>query len=161
MFINPVIRAALISFYHLTQDKPAFHDRLTFSLGELFTVLNEYSSSDGAVAPVDFVLKVKKASSLFEGTMEQDPHEFLNFVIHEVVETMAKAGSIDLTALRLPSAIDYTIVDSSIKGGVLIKYRFLLYHICISLISILCYSLNSIVVRYATQLHMRQRHFVV
>ncbi|CCC67995.1 hypothetical protein NCAS_0A14370 [Naumovozyma castellii] len=56
------------------------------TLRELFECITENKSLTGVVSPVEFVKVLKKENILFNSMMQQDAHEFLNFLLNELSE---------------------------------------------------------------------------
>ena len=42
----------------------------------------------GSVAPKTFIEKLKELNEVFRSTMHQDAHEFLNYLLNQIVEEM-------------------------------------------------------------------------
>ncbi|KAI3827816.1 hypothetical protein L1987_01902 [Smallanthus sonchifolius] len=47
----------------------------------------------GVIAPKRFVQRVKKENELFRGYMHQDAHEFLNFLLNDLVDILEKEAA--------------------------------------------------------------------
>jgi len=65
-------------------------DNLLTCLSELFTQINSQKKKTGVIAPKRFVQRVKKQNELFRSYMHQDAHEFLNFLLNELVDILEK-----------------------------------------------------------------------
>ncbi len=59
-------------------------------LAELFAQINAQRKKTGYLSPRKFVGKVKQENELFSGYMHQDAHEFLNYLLNDVSETLAR-----------------------------------------------------------------------
>ncbi|CCH46597.1 Ubiquitin carboxyl-terminal hydrolase [Wickerhamomyces ciferrii] len=58
------------------------------SLKDLFESMIENDSKTGVVSPSYLIETLKKENELFRSTMHQDAHEFLNFLLNEVIDTI-------------------------------------------------------------------------
>ncbi|KDQ62992.1 hypothetical protein JAAARDRAFT_120115, partial [Jaapia argillacea MUCL 33604] len=58
------------------------------ALRSLFLHISKNPADRGTVAPRAFIDKLKEMNELFRGTMHQDAHEFLNFLLNKIVEEM-------------------------------------------------------------------------
>lgn len=58
------------------------------ALKDLFESMIEHESKTGVVSPKFLVETLKKENELFRSTMHQDAHEFLNFLLNEVIDTI-------------------------------------------------------------------------
>ncbi|CAG8563245.1 1203_t:CDS:10 [Ambispora leptoticha] len=63
-------------------------DTLFGALKDLFTKIISQKKKTGAVAPFQFITKLKKENELFRSTMHQDAHEFLNYVLNAIAENV-------------------------------------------------------------------------
>eukprot|EP00002_Diphylleia_rotans_P032464 TRINITY_DN6822_c0_g1_i1.p1 TRINITY_DN6822_c0_g1~~TRINITY_DN6822_c0_g1_i1.p1 ORF type:complete len:301 (+),score=65.06 TRINITY_DN6822_c0_g1_i1:53-955(+) len=63
---------------------------LLSALAELFTSIATQKKRTGVVAPKRFIQKLRKENELFRGYMHQDAHEFLNFLLNTIAETLEK-----------------------------------------------------------------------
>ncbi|KAJ3219535.1 hypothetical protein HDU67_000480 [Dinochytrium kinnereticum] len=63
-------------------------DTLFMALQELFVKISSQRKKTGVVAPSQFVAKLKKENELFRSTMHQDAHEFLNYTLNAIAETL-------------------------------------------------------------------------
>ncbi|KVH93431.1 Peptidase C19, ubiquitin carboxyl-terminal hydrolase 2 [Cynara cardunculus var. scolymus] len=64
-----------------------------FGLENFVSLLMQISTQKkktGVIAPKRFVQRVKKENELFRGYMHQDAHEFLNFLLNELVDILEK-----------------------------------------------------------------------
>ncbi|CAM6093385.1 unnamed protein product [Calypogeia fissa] len=65
-------------------------ENLLTCLSELFTQITSQKKKTGVIAPKRFVQRVKKQNELFRSYMHQDAHEFLNFLLNELVDILEK-----------------------------------------------------------------------
>jgi len=78
--------------YYARAPKPPSEDdaNLLMCLGELFASISSQRRKTGALAPRKFVSKLRKENELFRGFQHQDAHEFLNYLINEIGDTLQK-----------------------------------------------------------------------
>lgn len=60
------------------------------ALADLFTQIASQKKRTGSVPPKSFVNKLRQENDMFSSYMHQDAHEFLNFILNEVVECLRK-----------------------------------------------------------------------
>ncbi|WVZ85895.1 hypothetical protein U9M48_032753 [Paspalum notatum var. saurae] len=60
---------------------------------ELPLLISQAKKKTGVIAPKRFVQRVKKQNELFRSYMHQDAHEFLNFLLNELVDILEKESS--------------------------------------------------------------------
>ncbi|KAG0470290.1 hypothetical protein HPP92_016990 [Vanilla planifolia] len=65
-------------------------DNLLTCLADLFNQINSSKKKTGVIAPKRFVQRVKKQNEVFRSYMHQDAHEFLNFLLNELVDILEK-----------------------------------------------------------------------
>ncbi|KAI8802786.1 hypothetical protein BJ742DRAFT_532129 [Cladochytrium replicatum] len=63
-------------------------DTLLSHLQDLFAKVATQKKRTGTIAPTAFIQKVKKENELFRSTMHQDAHEFFNYLLNEIAETL-------------------------------------------------------------------------
>lgn len=63
-------------------------DSLFTSIKDVFECMAEHQSRIGVVAPVKLIEVLKRENELFRSSMHQDAHEFLNFLLNQVIETI-------------------------------------------------------------------------
>lgn len=62
---------------------------LLYSLKDIFEAMCEHSSQTGVVSPSFFILKLKLKNILFrQANMHHDAHEFCNYLVNEILETL-------------------------------------------------------------------------
>lgn len=73
-------------------DKTGFSNEETMlsALGDLFTQIASQKKRTGSVPPKSFVTKLRQENELFSSYMHQDAHEFLNFILNDVVECLRR-----------------------------------------------------------------------
>ncbi|KAI9593209.1 hypothetical protein BDF19DRAFT_448916 [Syncephalis fuscata] len=73
----------------VNQRRPEIMDNSLFSeLQNLFWKINQQKRQSGVMAPNQFINKVRKENELFRGTMHQDAHEFLIYILNTVAENV-------------------------------------------------------------------------
>ncbi|GMH21371.1 hypothetical protein Nepgr_023213 [Nepenthes gracilis] len=80
--------------YYETNTTPADAERNFLTcLADLFTQISSRKKKTGVISPKRFVQRVRKENELFRGYMHQDAHEFLNFLLNELVDILEKESS--------------------------------------------------------------------
>lgn len=64
-------------------------DNLLTCLAELFSNISSQKRRVGTVAPKKFVTKLKKDNELFDNFMQQDAHEFFNYLLNAISEVLS------------------------------------------------------------------------
>ncbi|KAH7656194.1 Ubiquitinyl hydrolase 1 protein [Dioscorea alata] len=93
-------REQLLEYYANNKKQGDLEENLLTCLADLFTQISSQKKKTGVIAPKRFVQRVKKENELFRGYMHQDAHEFLIFLLNELVdilerESKAAEGSLD------------------------------------------------------------------
>ncbi|KAJ7547860.1 hypothetical protein O6H91_08G106900 [Diphasiastrum complanatum] len=83
-------RDQLLDYYSQNKSVGESEENLLTCLAELFTQINSQKKKTGVIAPKRFVQRVKKQNELFRSYMHQDAHEFLNFLLNELVDILEK-----------------------------------------------------------------------
>ncbi|KAK3411703.1 hypothetical protein EUGRSUZ_I00440 [Eucalyptus grandis] len=76
--------------YYANNKSLGDEDNLLACLADLFTQISSQKKKTGVIAPKRFVQRLKKQNELFRSYMHQDAHEFLNFLLNEIVDTLEK-----------------------------------------------------------------------
>lgn len=74
-------------------------ENLLTCLSELFMQINCQKKKTGVIAPKRFVQRVKKQNELFRSYMHQDAHEFLNYLLNELVDILEKEAKASAVAV--------------------------------------------------------------
>ncbi|XP_073047895.1 ubiquitin carboxyl-terminal hydrolase 4-like isoform X1 [Primulina eburnea] len=82
-------REQLLEYSSINKTSEADENLLT-CLAELYFQISSQKKKTGVIAPKRFVQRVRKENDLFRGYMHQDAHEFLNFLLNELVDTLEK-----------------------------------------------------------------------
>mmetsp|Transcript_24813 Transcript_24813/g.45508 ORF Transcript_24813/g.45508 Transcript_24813/m.45508 type:complete len:652 (-) Transcript_24813:47-2002(-) len=85
-FCTPFRRLAI---QHLLEED-ASGDSLLVSLAELFAQIEHQKRSIGCITPRRFLQRVRKSNDLFSTAEHQDAHEFLQFLLNDIVEHLRK-----------------------------------------------------------------------
>mmetsp|Transcript_36189 Transcript_36189/g.82481 ORF Transcript_36189/g.82481 Transcript_36189/m.82481 type:complete len:355 (-) Transcript_36189:3-1067(-) len=64
------------------------NDTLLMSLGELFTTISQQRKKTGVLGPKKFVQILRRENEMFRGYSHQDAHEFLNYLLNDVIEQL-------------------------------------------------------------------------
>ncbi|XP_059648061.1 ubiquitin carboxyl-terminal hydrolase 4-like [Cornus florida] len=83
-------REDLLEYYGKNKNPGDAEENLLTCLAELFTQISSQKKKTGVIAPKRFVHRLKKQNELFRGYMHQDAHEFLNFLLNELVDILEK-----------------------------------------------------------------------
>lgn len=82
--------------------EPDAEETMLTALGDLFLQITTQKKRTGSVPPKSFVNKLRQENELFSSYMHQDAHEFLNFILNEVVECLRKEKSANLQLQKDP-----------------------------------------------------------
>lgn len=87
---SALINGPILNLDHALQDEePGSESSLLYALKDLFEVMVEHKSQIGVVSPAHFVRKLKEKNYLFrQVNMHQDAHEFCNYLINEIIESV-------------------------------------------------------------------------
>ncbi|KAI4382054.1 hypothetical protein MLD38_008062 [Melastoma candidum] len=83
-------REQLLEYFANTKNGADAEDNLLMCLADLFTQISSQKKKTGVIAPKRFVQRLKKQNELFRSYMHQDAHEFLNFLLNELVDILEK-----------------------------------------------------------------------
>nr|DAD21949.1 TPA_asm: hypothetical protein HUJ06_023412 [Nelumbo nucifera] len=83
-------REQLLEYYSNNKNQGDAEENLLTCLADLFTQISSQKKKTGVIAPKRFVQRVKKQNELFRSYMHQDAHEFLNFLLNELVDILEK-----------------------------------------------------------------------
>ncbi|OXB42428.1 hypothetical protein B1J92_I05522g [Nakaseomyces glabratus] len=86
-----LIHGPVINIDHLLyKDQPHF---LYYALKDIMECITENRYLSGVVSPAEFVKLLKRQNPLFNSTMQQDAHEFLNFLLNNISDFAGKYKS--------------------------------------------------------------------
>ncbi|WRX08409.1 Peptidase C19 [Theobroma cacao] len=83
-------REQLLEYYSSNKNVADAEENLLTCLADLFTQISSQKKKTGVIAPKRFVQRLKKQNELFRSYMHQDAHEFLNFLLNELVDILEK-----------------------------------------------------------------------
>lgn len=79
-----LIHGPVLNIDHLIYPNQAHH--IYNALKDLMECIAENKYLSGVVSPIEFVKLLKRQNPLFDTTMQQDAHEFLNFLLNQMSE---------------------------------------------------------------------------
>lgn len=85
-------REKLLEYYGNNKNLSEDENLLT-CLADLFNQISSQKKKTGVIAPKRFVHRVKKQNEIFRSYMHQDAHEFLNFLLNELVDILEKEAN--------------------------------------------------------------------
>lgn len=101
---NPPAASPPVAIPPTEIDRPlSDDDTMLTALADLFTYIATQKKRTGSVPPKAFVNKLRQENELFSTYMHQDAHEFLNFILNNVVECLNRENA-ERQRHRLPSA---------------------------------------------------------
>ncbi|GAA6004829.1 uncharacterized protein JCM10292_002532 [Rhodotorula paludigena] len=74
----------------LVREKTAAETTLLTTLRDLFAGISGQQKTLGTIAPLAFINQLKRENEFFRSTLQQDAHEFLNYLINSVAEILEK-----------------------------------------------------------------------
>ncbi|CAJ2677067.1 unnamed protein product [Trifolium pratense] len=83
-------REQLLEYYGNNKSLADAEENLLTCLADLFSQISSQKKKTGVIAPKRFVQRLKKQNELFRSYMHQDAHEFLNFLLNELVDILEK-----------------------------------------------------------------------
>nr|AFK37635.1 unknown [Lotus japonicus] len=83
-------REQLLEYYGNNKSIGDPEENLLTCLADLFSQISSQKKKTGVIAPKRFVQRLKKQNELFRSYMHQDAHEFLNFLLNELVDILEK-----------------------------------------------------------------------
>eukprot|EP00752_Nemacystus_decipiens_P007312 g6543.t1 len=66
----------------------ALDNSVLSQLAELFASISKQKRRSGHLAPTEFLRTLRERNELFRGNMQQDAHEFFNFVLNEMADSL-------------------------------------------------------------------------
>ncbi|XP_062222983.1 ubiquitin carboxyl-terminal hydrolase 4-like isoform X2 [Phragmites australis] len=86
-------REQLLEYCANNKNTDDAEENLLTCLADLFSQISSAKKKTGVIAPKRFVQTVKKLNESFRSYMHQDAHEFLNFLLNEIVDILEKESS--------------------------------------------------------------------
>ncbi|OAY64319.1 ubiquitin carboxyl-terminal hydrolase 4 [Ananas comosus] len=97
-------REQLLEYYANNKNMGDAEENLLTCLADLFTQISSQKKKTGVIAPKRFVQRVKKQNEIFRSYMHQDAHEFLNFLLNELVDILEKESNATKTSPEASSS---------------------------------------------------------
>ncbi|CAB3401346.1 unnamed protein product [Caenorhabditis bovis] len=86
-FCRP-FREKILQYKQQLKKSGANKENLVTCLADLFHNIATQKRRVGTIAPKRFITKLKKENELFDNYMQQDAHEFLNYLLNTISETL-------------------------------------------------------------------------
>ncbi|KAL6552162.1 Ubiquitin carboxyl-terminal hydrolase 3 [Orobanche gracilis] len=83
-------REQLLEYYSNNKTLADVEENLLTCLADLFLQISSQKKKTGVLAPKRFVQRLKKQNEIFRSYMHQDAHEFLNYLLNELVDILEK-----------------------------------------------------------------------
>nr|GMD58359.1 ubiquitin carboxyl-terminal hydrolase 3 [Ipomoea batatas] len=83
-------RDQLLEYYSNNKNPSDADENLLTCLADLFMQISSQKKKTGVIAPKRFVHRLKKQNEIFRSYMHQDAHEFLNYLLNELVDILEK-----------------------------------------------------------------------
>ncbi|XP_051140793.1 ubiquitin carboxyl-terminal hydrolase 3 [Andrographis paniculata] len=83
-------REQLLEYYSNNKNFSDPEENLLTCLADLFLQISSQKKKTGVIAPKRFVQRLKKQNEIFRSYMHQDAHEFLNYLLNELVDILEK-----------------------------------------------------------------------
>ncbi|KAI8540801.1 hypothetical protein RHMOL_Rhmol08G0013200 [Rhododendron molle] len=83
-------REQLLEYYVNNKSLADTEENLLTCLADLFSQISSQKKKTGVIAPKRFVQRLKKQNEIFRSYMHQDAHEFLNYLLNELVDILEK-----------------------------------------------------------------------
>ncbi|KAJ6814640.1 ubiquitin carboxyl-terminal hydrolase 3-like isoform X1 [Iris pallida] len=99
-------REQLLDYYANNKNVGDAEENLLTCLADLFTQISSQKKKTGVIPPKRFVQRVKKQNELFRSYMHQDAHEFLNFLLNELVDILEKESNAAKSSPEVPSTAE-------------------------------------------------------
>ncbi|XP_073013536.1 ubiquitin carboxyl-terminal hydrolase 4-like [Typha latifolia] len=99
-------REQLLDYYSSNKNIADSEENILTSLADLFMQISSQKKKTGVIAPKRFVQRVKKQNEYFRSYMHQDAHEFLNFLLNELVDILEKESNSAKTSPETSSSTE-------------------------------------------------------
>lgn len=76
------------------------HETLFSALKDIFETIISHTSRTGVISPQKFVEVLKRENEMFRSSVHQDAHEFLNYVLNQIIENVEQYQKRLLSAAR-------------------------------------------------------------
>ncbi|KAL5219305.1 hypothetical protein ABZP36_019989 [Zizania latifolia] len=87
-------REQLLEYYGNNKSTGDGEDNMLTCLADLFSQISNQKKKTGVIAPKRFIQRLKKQNEIFRSYMHQDAHEFLNFLLNELVDILEKESNV-------------------------------------------------------------------
>ena len=98
-----LIRGPVLHLDHMIN--VAAKPNLYNTLKDIFECINENESLTGIVSPTKFIKTLKRENVLFNSSMQQDAHEFLNYLLNDLNDYLSTQAE------NVPSDIKNTVIN--------------------------------------------------
>ena len=98
-----LIRGPVLHLDHMIN--VAAKPNLYNTLKDIFECINENESLTGVVSPTKFIKTLKRENILFNSSMQQDAHEFLNYLLNDLNDYLSTQAE------NVPPNIKNTVID--------------------------------------------------
>ncbi|CAH9084613.1 unnamed protein product [Cuscuta europaea] len=86
-------REQLLEYYSNNKTPSDADENLLTCLADLFMQISSQKKKTGVIAPKRFVHRLKKQNEIFRSYMHQDAHEFLNYLLNELVDILERESN--------------------------------------------------------------------
>ncbi|KAK6125780.1 hypothetical protein DH2020_040477 [Rehmannia glutinosa] len=98
-------REQLLEYYSNNKTPADAEENLLTCLADLFLQISSQKKKTGVLAPKRFVQRLKKQNEIFRSYMHQDAHEFLNYLLNELVDILEKEARATKSDQEVPQKI--------------------------------------------------------
>ncbi|VDD95060.1 unnamed protein product [Enterobius vermicularis] len=89
LYFCPPFREKILQYKQLLKKSGTQKENLLSCLADLFHNIATQKRRVGTIAPKRFITKLKKENEIFDNYMQQDAHEFLNYLLNTISETLS------------------------------------------------------------------------
>ncbi|KAJ3679604.1 hypothetical protein LUZ60_017615 [Juncus effusus] len=111
-------REQLLNYYTNSKNQGDGEENILTCLADLFVQINSSKKKTGVIAPKKFVQRVKKQNEYFRSYMHQDAHEFLNFLLNELVDILEKESNKETSLLEERKNFSSNELNGPLANGV-------------------------------------------
>ncbi|KAK4485935.1 hypothetical protein RD792_008586 [Penstemon davidsonii] len=95
-------REQLLEYYSNNKNPADAEENLLTCLADLYLQISSQKKKTGVIDPKRFVHRLKKQNEIFRSFMHQDAHEFLNYLLNELVDILEKETRADKSDQETP-----------------------------------------------------------
>lgn len=110
-------RDQLLDYYTSNKGSADTEENILTCLADLFTQISSQKKKTGVISPKRFVQRVRKQNELFRGYMHQDAHEFLNFLLNELVDILEKESVKPASETSSSATVANGLINLQENGG--------------------------------------------